>query len=567
MRRACGSSTTLAVGRKGPHPERVRRLPTVNEGLRREATTVTTQSNGFQFEIQLGHLCNNRCVFCSSGQLSEQKIARPVMLDAIVSALDEARSRGARRVTFLGGEPTIHKGFLSALEHTVRLGFDEVVIFTNGVMFSHPGFIDRVLSLGRGFEWRVSVQGGDEASHVAVTKRADSYQRIVAGLRRLKAEGQKVTVNLCVNEKSYRSLPKFVEFVGEYGVSQLHIDVVRPSSTGLRDDGYLREIMPRYSEMAPAMREMLAGFEAVDRGFDVNIGNVPYCVLPEWGPRVHHGGEATETQTCDAEGLHDKVDKYDWQFSQRRHVASCDGCVFRPKCSGVFSEYLRLYGDKEFNAVTLEALREVDRERRNLVLLIGASVDRFCKELGLLGWLATRVDRDAVARRVRLELDRDRERLVLSFAPPSGAGEGDTVTGLFALQIESAGLGVESARAVDAVMVKVFGSETENAVTDAVDRAKRERVRARVLAVKRSLAIVARRNGWRVEVVGEQRYRLSGSAGSTVDVVLQSNEHEKPAVSVDFDVVGDTSIARARVMIDAVIAQLSPRSSARPASP
>ena len=44
-------------------------------------------------------------------------------------------------------------------------GFDEIVIFTNGVMFPVEGFIERVVAMGR-FEWRVSVQGGDEAAHV-----------------------------------------------------------------------------------------------------------------------------------------------------------------------------------------------------------------------------------------------------------------------------------------------------------------------------------------------------------------------------------------------------------------
>ena len=28
-----------------------------------------------QIELQLGHVCNNRCVFCVSGQLTEQRLA------------------------------------------------------------------------------------------------------------------------------------------------------------------------------------------------------------------------------------------------------------------------------------------------------------------------------------------------------------------------------------------------------------------------------------------------------------------------------------------------------------
>ena len=39
--------------------------------LLHEAARVTTQREGAHIEVQLGHFCNNRCVFCASGQLTE----------------------------------------------------------------------------------------------------------------------------------------------------------------------------------------------------------------------------------------------------------------------------------------------------------------------------------------------------------------------------------------------------------------------------------------------------------------------------------------------------------------
>ena len=331
------------------------RLPIISDALREEATTVTAHGDGHQFEIQLGHLCNNRCLFCSSGQLSARKVARTVALDPVVEAIVKARASGARRLTFLGGEPTTQRSFLPALEVAVAQGFEEIVIFTNGVMFPVEGFIERVVAMGR-FEWRVSIQGGDEAAHVAVTQRPDSFRRIVHGLERLQALGQRVTVNLCVNEASYRSLPQYPDLVARYGVQQLHVDIVRPSSTGDRDADYLRAIMPRYTDMAPSFDAMLTRFARELPGFDVNVGNLPYCVLPAWAERIHHGGEETVTQACDTEGLEVAVDKYAWHASMRRHVPACEGCAFRSRCSGVFGEYLALYGDEEFRAVTAEAL-------------------------------------------------------------------------------------------------------------------------------------------------------------------------------------------------------------------
>jgi MoaA/NifB/PqqE/SkfB family radical SAM enzyme len=351
---------------------------------RRAATNVTASGSGHKFEIQLGHLCNNRCVFCSSGQLTALKIARPVPLEPIVEALEQARAAGARHLTFLGGEPTIHKRFLEAVAKAVDLGFEHIVIFTNGVMFPHPGFIESVTALGN-FEWRISIQGATEEAHVATTGRATSFQRILHGLAELQRRGQLVTTNMCVNERSYRSLPHYPELLARYGVRQLHVDIVRPESTGERDEAYLRDIMPRYSDMAPYYAEMLEGFERWDADFDVNVGNLPHCVLPQWASRIHHGGEQTVTKSSDGAGLEDEMNKYEWQSSLRTHLPGCEECVFRSRCTGIFRVYLELHGGDEFRPVSRAALEALDPERRNFVLLVEPRLSTLRRALAAAG--------------------------------------------------------------------------------------------------------------------------------------------------------------------------------------
>lgn len=359
---------------------------------RRAASAVTTSGSGHRFEIQLGHLCNNRCVFCSSGQLTAMKFAGPVSIAPIIAGLEEARAAGATHVTFLGGEPTIHKRFVEAVAKAVELGFEHIVIFTNGVMFPHPGFIDSVTALGN-FEWRISIQGATDEAHVASTGRPGSFQRILHGLAELQRRGQLVTANTCVHERNYRSLPRYPELLAHYGVRQLHVDIVRPESAGQRDEAYLRDLMPRYSETAPYYAEMLAGFERLRPTFDVNIGNLPYCILPEWAARIHHGGEETFTRASDGIGLDAATNKYTWHQSLRTHLPGCADCFFRSRCTGIFQVYLDLYGGDEFRPVSGAALaadgaerlpREpiVRRGRRRVDLLAARLQSRFARP----GW-------------------------------------------------------------------------------------------------------------------------------------------------------------------------------------
>lgn len=337
--------------------------PVITELDRREASAVTVQGTGHVFEIQLGHLCNNRCVFCSSGMLTQEGLAKPVPLDDILAAIAEAKAAGARRLIFLGGEPTLHKGFLTALEHTVAVGFEDIVIFTNGVLLPQPGFIDKVVALGN-FEWRISIQGADEASHVAVTGRKQSFRRIMTGLDELARRGQRVTMNMCVNEHSYRSLPGYPELIREHGIAQVHIDIIRPASTGRDSLLYFEEIMPRYSTMAPYLEQMLDGFEVAQLGVEVSVGNMPYCVLRRWPAAVFHGGEDTVTVASDGTGLEPEVDKYAWHAAMRQHVPACEGCVMREDCTGVFATYLELHGDAEFVAYDEAELLALPPARR-----------------------------------------------------------------------------------------------------------------------------------------------------------------------------------------------------------
>ena len=102
--------------------------------------------------------------------------------------------------------------------------------------------------------------------------------------------------------------------------------------------------------MAPYFDAMLAGFERVDPDFDINVGNLPYCIIPQWGARIHHGGEETVTSRPTPSASRTRSTS---TSGTRRCAAppGCADCVFRPRCTGIFRTYLDLYGGEEFTPV------------------------------------------------------------------------------------------------------------------------------------------------------------------------------------------------------------------------
>ncbi len=334
-----------------------------------------------QFEIQLGHMCNNRCVFCVSGQRTAMREAFPLEAAPVIEKLQEGRDQGMRKVTLLGGEPTIQPGFLEVVRGAVGMGFEEVVLFTNGVKTARMGFLDEVLETGGNFIWRLSFQGATALSHERTTKKLGSFGRLRETMVNLRERKQRITVNMCVVRSNYESVAEFPKLLLPFGVEQLHLDMIRPLDAGVRTEDEMRDMLPRYGDMVPAMTTMIERFEAARPGFDVNIGNLPYCIAPKLAPWIHHDGESTFTVAVDSKDqLSEAWDKYQVKRRDKLKLASCASCVFDGQCSGIFETYAKHHGTAELEPITPAKLAVLDPTQRLFVLHVRPLVAK------LSGW-------------------------------------------------------------------------------------------------------------------------------------------------------------------------------------
>ncbi len=332
-----------------------------------------------QIEIQLGHLCNNRCVFCVSGQLSERHMASPLPQEPIRAELRAARENGATRVTFVGGEPTLQPSFLDLLRFSVELDFEEIVLFTNGTMTPRASFRERTYAIlkalgpemARRVIWRFSLQGGTREAHDLTTGNPGAWDRIQTSLAVLRAEGARLTGNMCVVASNYASMLPLCDIAQKFGFENLHFDIVRPRDAGERTDEHLRAMMNRYSEMAPEFEALSREVDArLGPGFDLNFGNMPYCTALSVAHRIHHDGEATVTVAAEGDGTSRAgFDKYADKRTDKRKRPGCAGCVFDGTCSGVLDKYVQFHGEGEFVAVTPEALWQRDVAGHHFALL------------------------------------------------------------------------------------------------------------------------------------------------------------------------------------------------------
>ena len=341
-----------------------------------------------QIEVQLGHLCNNRCVFCVSGQLSEQDRAPQLPEAPIRRQIEAARAGGATKITFLGGEPTIQRSFPALLQLAVDLDFEEIVIFTNGVMTPRESFRQGVLRIVDGLGpdarqrliWRFSLQGGDREAHDATTVNPGAWDRIQESMEVLHGSGARMSGNMCVVAGNHASVPKLAEVAKRYELENLHLDMFRPRDSGDRTEAYLRDLMSvPYKEMAASFRALVHEVdEKLGPDFDLNIGNMPYCVAPDIAWRIHHDGEDTVTVAASGSGTtQEGFNKYKDKRSDKHKLPTCGDCAFSHKCGGVFDLYAEVHGHGELSPVAPDALWDIYRGGHHFVLLAEDAVRRW----------------------------------------------------------------------------------------------------------------------------------------------------------------------------------------------
>ena len=369
-------------------------------------------AEGDRFEIQLGHLCNNRCVFCVSGQLTHKRQAPLLDPDLLKQRISDARASGHRTLTLLGGEPTIQPFFLDVVRHAVSLGFERIVVFTNGSRLWRDDVVDAVLATGGDFEFRFSFQGATQEAHERTTRRRGSWDQLLSSLDHVRARGRRATVNMCVVRQNFESVDRFADLLVPRGVAQLHVDMLNPYDTGVMSDDELSSILPRLSDLAAPLERMVRAFP---EGFDVNVGNLPFCVAPSIAPFIHHGGEPTFTVTADdfgAESLQQERDKYAVKRAGKVKPDRCRACVFDDRCSGVFEAYAERHGLDELQPIDVDRLVQIRGAMRpSLAARVGRLRAR--APFSDLVWSATRVLERG--RRVEIDFSRAEEQATFWF--------------------------------------------------------------------------------------------------------------------------------------------------------
>lgn len=188
--------------------------------------------------LELTGSCNLGCAHCYAETQNPLLItpAEPTRSDARSldqvawhDLLRQGAELGCRAVQFIGGEALLYRGLLALVNEARRLCYTYIEVFTNGSLLTER--VVRGLATS-GAQVAVSLHGTTAGTHDAVTRLNGSFERTMAGLRRLREHAVPFRVAgtaLRHNQHEILSLPALAQ---SQGAAYAAFDVVRDIGGG-----------------------------------------------------------------------------------------------------------------------------------------------------------------------------------------------------------------------------------------------------------------------------------------------------------------------------------------------
>lgn len=319
-------------------------------------------------DINLGHTCNHRCVFCMQGNSSRDQ-KKWVELPKLIAELEHyAREKGLSSLGLLGGEPTLYPHLVEALDAARELGYTDITLNTNGYNLANWEFARQVAEKGIN-RYCISLHSEDPAvedflsGHKGALIRKMSAIRNLVKLRKLGICNTVVSINAVLNARNLPTMNRFLALFARMGIRDIRLNYIRPEGRALDK----HDLTPRYGEAMPKLMELVALNEGTHR-IRLTFGEIPPCVFPAsfFGNRElrrRYIGEYTDRRTLvttfgnmeshlsDREGRQ----RFVWQDLKmdelKTFVPACRACAWCGICGGVWKNYLSMYGDEEFTSL------------------------------------------------------------------------------------------------------------------------------------------------------------------------------------------------------------------------
>jgi len=158
--------------------------------------------------------CQLRCKHCYLGKRLER--GKTMSLEQITNYLRMWKKLGAKRVCFLGGEPTLHPKFKEIVKFAKSLKYEEIIMDTNGVT---PALKILGQFAPSDFTYiQVSLDGSSPETHEQIRGKG-TFQTTINTIKELSNRGFDVRIICTVNKLNIKDCLNILEIADELKVN------------------------------------------------------------------------------------------------------------------------------------------------------------------------------------------------------------------------------------------------------------------------------------------------------------------------------------------------------------
>ena len=279
--------------------------------------------------LEIGHICNNNCLFCYEADADERRPYIEKSIDDIRKEMEKAFLE-YNMVSFIGAEPTLRSDFVEVLKLAKEIGFKRVSFSTNGRQFKDPEFVKAVVESGVD-SVAVSLLGGTAEIHDAETRAPGSFDELVAGLKNiLPYQGDNLTIfiNFTINQSNYKNVGAVIDLLSDLGVKYSSFRNTVPLSQRTFGNDKLIAKMSETGKYACDILEEKGLIDPDPDSVRVYFHDFLPCSLPsEVRSRIIYNKISGENRYI--------------------RIPLCEGCAYE-RCPGIIRAYADIYGTEEF---------------------------------------------------------------------------------------------------------------------------------------------------------------------------------------------------------------------------
>lgn len=263
--------------------------------------------------------CNNRCVMCCQP---------PLKTDDIDELFDENLQRvrtapkGLPLIGITGGEPTLLEEKLIRLIEEIRVTHPstKIQLLSNGRRFSDIEYTRKIAEAGEDMLYvGVELHSDYYKDHDTIAGKKGAYKETMKGLYNLAVCGIPVELRVILCALNYKRLVHIADFIHRNLPFVGWIAFMGMEYTGLA----VKNNKKIWIEPIEYQTELLRAIKSLaDWNYDVNIFNIPLCLLPTY--------------------LHDYARKSisDWKNC---YLPVCEQCNLKCDCCGFFTTSKRIF--------------------------------------------------------------------------------------------------------------------------------------------------------------------------------------------------------------------------------